>query len=256
LEIIELLVVISIIALLIGILLPALGAARRTARQIQNSTQLRGIHQGMVIFAQSNKSGSGEGWFAGVDSRGREASDTDSDLNGNLPAASATNGTYGGAGADEVSLRHAILLNANAYTPEYAINPGDTGKTPASTETDGDATIDETKHSYAMLDLVDVPAAADFDQDQVKSEWRETINTSAIVMMDRKLDNNGDDVTGNQGTFGANEQTVWSDSGYKGTMTRNDGSTNFESNDIQDGLKYGTGTTVDDVAVLQLMRFD
>ena len=52
---IELLVVISIIALLIAILLPALGAARRSARQMANSTQLRGIHQGMVTFAQDNK---------------------------------------------------------------------------------------------------------------------------------------------------------------------------------------------------------
>jgi hypothetical protein len=35
-------------------------------------------------------------------------------------------------------------------------------------------------------------------------------------------------------------------------MTRNDGSTNFESNHVQDGLKYGTSTTEDDVDVTAL----
>jgi prepilin-type N-terminal cleavage/methylation domain-containing protein len=51
---IELLVVIAIIALLIGILLPALGKARASARQIKDSTQIRGVHQGMVLWAQNN----------------------------------------------------------------------------------------------------------------------------------------------------------------------------------------------------------
>lgn len=52
---IELLVVIAIIALLIGILLPALGKARQRANSLKDATQLRSLMQGLVVFAGNNR---------------------------------------------------------------------------------------------------------------------------------------------------------------------------------------------------------
>jgi prepilin-type N-terminal cleavage/methylation domain-containing protein len=52
---IELLVVIAIIALLIAILLPALGQARASSRQLKCATQVRGVVQGMIVWSGPNK---------------------------------------------------------------------------------------------------------------------------------------------------------------------------------------------------------
>ena len=52
---IELLVVISIIALLIAILLPALGAARQSAREVKSLVNLRQIMTGLNAYTSDNK---------------------------------------------------------------------------------------------------------------------------------------------------------------------------------------------------------
>lgn len=52
---IELLVVMAIIALLVGLLLPALNKARATARATKDATQIRGIHQSWLVFANEFK---------------------------------------------------------------------------------------------------------------------------------------------------------------------------------------------------------
>ncbi|MEO0512480.1 MAG: prepilin-type N-terminal cleavage/methylation domain-containing protein [Planctomycetota bacterium] len=62
---IELLVVIAIIALLIGILLPALGTARGQARKIVDQTQQRSLGQGQALYYLSN-----DEYFAGPNTTG------------------------------------------------------------------------------------------------------------------------------------------------------------------------------------------
>ena len=52
---IELLVVISVIALLIGIVLPALGTSKETARRAKCMANLRSIGQGFTLYIKDNK---------------------------------------------------------------------------------------------------------------------------------------------------------------------------------------------------------
>jgi prepilin-type N-terminal cleavage/methylation domain-containing protein len=147
---IELLVVISIIALLIGILLPALGAARRAARQMQNSTQVRGIHSGLVLYAQGNNS-----YYVGRASDGKAA--TGSWLFGPLDAQS----------------RIQRLIEDNYFTLEYARSPSE-----AQTSTT----------SYALLHI-DNNGSGVVTTSTRNDEWKDTTNTEAIVITDRYVAN-------------------------------------------------------------------
>lgn len=75
---IELLVVISIIALLIGILLPALGTARSAARSLVDQSQLRTLGQGQNFYASDSDDfyacGATSGWAGHVGENRRTVS--------------------------------------------------------------------------------------------------------------------------------------------------------------------------------------
>ena len=174
---IELLVVISIIALLIAILLPALGAARQSARQLQSTTHVRGLHQGMVTFAQDNKT-----YFPGLESNGKR-----------FITAANNYSSFSGA---MVQGRFALILEADLVTPEYLINPGEPeAKTPYVIGGSGNFTV--AHYSYAMLNIAGdqndsgytgLPNVNPNKGRHTIQEWRDTMNSQAVMLGDRLLE--------------------------------------------------------------------
>jgi len=167
---IELLVVISIIALLIGILLPALGAARRTARKMKGTTQVRGIVQALVTFADGNKT-----YFPGLDSKGRIIEDT-----GTL----ATSDTGTSGHGHTVEARYWIMLDRNHFAGDYIISPAET-KAEWTTEK-----VESNNYSFSMLNINDdsVTVASPMPRCNMSTrarEWKATINSQSVLLSDR-----------------------------------------------------------------------
>lgn len=209
---IELLVVISIIALLIGILLPALGAARRTARQMQNSTQVRGIHTGLVLFAQGNNT-----YYPGLTTLG------------------ATTGTAEDPDADftHIENRFYVLLDDNYFTAEYAISPSET-KTEYDDGDDDDEAITPANFSYAMINIAVTG--------QRKNEWRETSNTEAVVIGDRAIAN-GNGIKSVHTNPSAEDTNEW-----RGSVGFNDNHVTFEATHDNLNTQYAdTSVTKDNL---------
>jgi type II secretory pathway pseudopilin PulG len=216
-------VVLSVVVLLIAILLPALGASQRTAHRMQNSTQLRGIHQGMVIFAQSNK-----GYFPGMNASGDILADgnaTGFSGHGNTPQA-----------------RFWIMLDGDFITPEYLISPSETQ---AIVEYMGTGPVASDNYSYAQLgygiagDARTDPRtgeqsyAVSMDTQGRAMEWRETLNSQAVVLSDRNV---GGDASANVQSIHADEPGNW-----RGSILWNDNHVGFENTHVVE-TKYGSGS--------------
>ncbi len=222
---IELLVVISIIALLIGILLPALGAARRTANQMKNSTQLRGIVQGCVLYAQGNND-----YYPGLDSNGKVTS-----------SISFTTTTYGEAdNGTYPANRYCILLNGNYFVPAYMINPQDSKATAVINSNISSAAGNTGNFSYALLALTTSNAAAGVATapgDTRDNDWKNTTNSQAVVISDRNV---------GTGFTNTTARSVWTTSAgdWRGSVGWNDNHVTFETQPLVT-TKYTGGLTND-----------
>lgn len=137
-----------VVPLMIGIMLPALGAARRTANQMKNSSQLRGIHQSMVIYAQSNNS-----YFPGLDGENE---------------GKIVNPTPEG--------RLDVILKGQFIPASMLVNPQEVGTIKPYSP---NAPLAASMHSYALLEIIKGQGRL--------PEWRDNANSQAILMSDRNI---------------------------------------------------------------------
>jgi prepilin-type N-terminal cleavage/methylation domain-containing protein len=190
---IELLVVISIIALLIGILLPALGAARKTANEMKNSSQMRGQHQGCVIYAQSNAY-----YLPGMGTNGVPVSAS------NANTGSTTNdGTVTGS-------RYWILLAGSFISPQLLLNPSD------SLAVWSTNSVTTGNQSYAMLEITTNSTDAGR-----QAEWKDNANGAAVLITDRNIGTDNTD---------SNAKSLWTTAAgdWRGGVTWGDNHVGFE----------------------------
>ncbi|MFK7789916.1 MAG: type II secretion system protein [Phycisphaeraceae bacterium] len=178
---IELLVVISIIALLIAILLPALSSARQSARAMQSSTQIRGIQQGMFIYAQSNKT-----WYPGMDKFDDNAAESLTDAS-RIRGYNANDTTAGNQAGGDVAARYVLCVRDDLFTPDYLISPLEVN---TNIEPWEDGVTYNTVSFISSYALPRIRSNTSMAIGRAR-EWSDNANSSAIVVSDRLFRNTG-----------------------------------------------------------------
>ncbi|MEZ6192388.1 MAG: hypothetical protein R3C45_14020 [Phycisphaerales bacterium] len=212
--------------LIIAILLPALGRARSHPPAMYNTNRVRGIVQGLVVYAGGNKEK-----MPGLTSKGYILKDdgTDDSFTGKS-----------GHGAT-VEARFWLLLDNNAFLGEYIISPVET----KAVWTTGK--VSSANYSFALLNIHSdggmlLSDTTRPDQTGRSREWKQSINTQAVLVSDRAR------IPG--GHIGDDYDKIYSvhtdedDEQWVGSIARGDGSASFENEEALD-TKYGSGSEIE-----------
>lgn len=155
---VELLVVMSVVAMLMALLLPALAKSRVAARQTQNNIQLRNIHSAMLIFSQSNN-----GFYPGIKGSGNAGFDFTNNVVQEYPSGAATSSDPFArsllTGALRALVRYGFLTSDQLIAPgepqtgkrDYATVAGGSMSDPGNTSWTGITPLLRENYSYGMF---------------------------------------------------------------------------------------------------------
>lgn len=210
----------------------ALGGARGQARKMQNSTQIRGLHQQLVVFSNGNNQ-----FFPGR-----------STIGANKPAMQASAFQYGAAAPTHTdqAIALAILFNNDAFAPDYLISPLEPAMKKAADTTTATNTVEEAAPkrgsitikpnncSYAAISWSDRNATSP----SLRDEWYSTQNGLAPCIADRskKIADNIE-YTSVHATTTSDASADW-----KGQIAWNDNSTRSQDTGLIDGRQIKIGT--------------
>jgi hypothetical protein len=215
----DVMVAVGIVAGLVAVALPVLGSMRREARKANNAMQLRGVHQGMVVWTQSSKRG--PPWqtfsFPGLQ---WDAERT--------PEPNGPGTGYSGDGTHPAA-RLWLMMEGNFFTPEYVISPIDTARTPLPyLDHSATPTVKYHHYSYAMLNLTGT--------ENERAEWGETLNKAAVVLSDRAIGSGVADIESLWTRAGGGEAGRW-----EGHIVKNDNHVQWGDRSTGLSTQYGGG---------------
>jgi len=173
---IELLVVIAIIALLIGILVPALGAARRAAAKAKDATQVRSIPQAFNIWTNNFPEKKGR-YPEYVDpNNGQSYNDANPDAWWEVGG-----GYQWGSGFTRPALSTLCNFQAQPFNAKMLIHPYAQSGMGANTQSVGSIVLTRMQISYGCLQDCDNNGVA-----QSAVDWSSTGSSGAPIAADWK----------------------------------------------------------------------